>query len=552
MGIKWKNSENSYGPAKPGRIRRWIAYWRGHWRDLKWLYILSVLIGAFFIDRAYSFCVYRYYSLVADLYVSGILLIVLFAFMYGKIGKDTASPRFMNWMKNWNMDSLLILYGVFILSGIVTVLFSSAAVFWYYDMTYYYYYPDSQLVIVFLFLAVIHNALVMILIRHFKDPALRGATWTKKVMGAVSEKIRKKRVEYQKKYPFEKKNRIWINGLSVSIALLGLWQIGGLFSGGRLSFSSVMLFLMLLALLIYWLRDHMAFLGDVGVMAREVGHMAKGEEMSLDDIPEDSMLRETKDDLAHIHDSLEESIDKQLRSEKMKIDLITNVSHDLKTPLTSIIGYIDLLKKMDLSPEAKDYVDVLDRKSERLKAMIQDVFEVSKATSGNADMRIEQLDICRLIIQTLGDMEDKIARSGLTIRKNIPEEGIYIMGDGHKLYRVYQNLLENALKYSMEGTRIRVDVSADAKQVRTVIKNISSYEMDFTEETITERFTRADASRTTEGHGLGLAIVKSFSEACGGRFHIDIDGDMFKAILTFPVSEYTAPDKEGENPSDPL
>ena len=217
----------------------------------------------------------------------------------------------------------------------------------------------------------------------------------------------------------------------------------------------------------------------------------------------------------------------------MKVDLITNVSHDLKTPLTSIIGYIDLLKKTELSDEARDYVDILSKKSERLKYMIQEVFEISKATSGNMDLHIEMLDIGTLIYQILGDMEENIESSHRIIRKQISEEPLYVLSDSQKMYRIYQNLIENALKYSLEGSRIFIDTFGDVLKVSTFIKNTSSYVMDFTEETITERFTRGDTSRTTEGHGLGLAIVKSFAEACGGEFHIDIDGDLFKAIVVF-------------------
>lgn len=227
-------------------------------------------------------------------------------------------------------------------------------------------------------------------------------------------------------------------------------------------------------------------------------------------------------------------MERQVKSEKMKIDLITNVSHDLKTPLTSIIGYIDLLKKTELSDEARDYVEVLSRKSEHLKHMIQEVFEVSKATSGNMELHIETVDICTLILQTMGDMEERIEESHRIIRKTLAAEPLYVLSDGQRLYRIYQNLIENALKYSLEGSRVFIDVFGDDNTVTTIIKNTASYEMNFTEETITERFTRGDINRTTEGHGLGLAIVKSFAEACGGTFHIDIDGDLFKATVEFP------------------
>ena len=246
------------------------------------------------------------------------------------------------------------------------------------------------------------------------------------------------------------------------------------------------------------------------------------------------MIYEAGEDLTHVFENLSDSVKRQVQSEKMKMDLITNVSHDLKTPLTSIIGYVDLLKKTELSDEARDYVEILSQKSERLKKMIQDVFEISKATSGNMEIHPETVDICMLMRQTLGDMEDRIGASKRTIRKTLSAEPLYVVSDGQKLYRVYQNLIENALKYSLEGSRIFIDAFGDDRTVTTIIKNTSSYEMNFDEETITERFARGDVNRTTEGHGLGLAIVKSFVEACGGKFHIDIDGDLFKAVVTFP------------------
>ena len=238
--------------------------------------------------------------------------------------------------------------------------------------------------------------------------------------------------------------------------------------------------------------------------------------------------------LNQIGSGMQTALDERMKSEHFKTELITNVSHDLKTPLTSIIGYIDLLKKTDLNDEARDYVEVLSRKSAHLKYMIQEVFEISKATSGNMDLHIETVDICTLMLQTLGDMEETIEASHRMIRKTLAAEPLYVISDGQRLYRIYQNLIENALKYSLEGSRIFIDVFGDEKTVTTIIKNTSSYEMNFTEETITERFTRGDINRTTEGHGLGLAIVKSFAEACGGEFHIDIDGDLFKATVKFP------------------
>ncbi len=225
------------------------------------------------------------------------------------------------------------------------------------------------------------------------------------------------------------------------------------------------------------------------------------------------------------------------RSEKTKTELITNVSHDLKTPLTSIIGYVDLLKKEEMSDVAKDYVKILEQKSNNLKDIIADLFVLSKSESGSMDINIEIIDFKKLISQTLADMDDKIKNSKMQIKTTLPEEGLYIKADGKKLYRVMQNLIDNALKYSLQGTRIFIslDMSIDNMGVFT-IKNTSSYEMNFTKEEITARFARGDKSRTEEGSGLGLAIAESFTTALGGEFDLMIDGDLFIVEIKFPMT----------------
>ena len=261
--------------------------------------------------------------------------------------------------------------------------------------------------------------------------------------------------------------------------------------------------------------------------------VATGELSERVQVSSDDEIGQLSADFNIMAEQMERQVRELTDAARRQEDFLHSFAHETKTPLTSIIGYIDLLKKTELSDEARDYVDILSQKSERLKYMIQEVFEISKATSGNMDLHIEMVDICTLIRQTMGDMEERIIASNRVIRKQLSEEPLYVLTDGQKIYRVYQNLIENALKYSLEGSRIFIDAFGDGNNVTTIIKNTSSYEMNFTEETITERFTRGDASRTTEGHGLGLAIVKSFAEACGGTFHIHIDGDMFKAIVVF-------------------
>lgn len=246
--------------------------------------------------------------------------------------------------------------------------------------------------------------------------------------------------------------------------------------------------------------------------------------------------------LNSVQDKVRESVEQQIQSERLKIELVTNVSHDLKTPLTSIISYIDLLKKMDLDDEASSYVKILDKKAQKLKGIVSDVFSIAKATSG-VDVNLTKLDFVMLLNQCIADAEDKIADSGKIVKININADSAMVMGDGDKLYRVFQNIVDNALNYSMDGTRIFLDVYKKADRIVFAEKNISATPINFTEEEILERFVRGDKSRKDGGSGLGLSISKSFTEACGGIFNIEIDGDMFKAIVEMPIIQEDTAEK---------
>ena len=241
------------------------------------------------------------------------------------------------------------------------------------------------------------------------------------------------------------------------------------------------------------------------------------------------------DNINNIRDGLDKAIDSQLRSERMKSELITNVSHDLKTPLTSIINYIELIKKEEnITPEyLKDYVNVLDSKSKRLKVLIEDLFEASKASSGNIELNMEKIDIIQLLRQSIGELEEKLSEANLDLKINVPEDKIYVRADGRRLYRVLENLLSNISKYSLSNTRVYIDIIEVEGRVKLIMKNISSYELNFDPEEIMERFKRADDSRNTEGSGLGLAIARDLVKLQGGEFAIDIDGDLFKSIIEF-------------------
>ncbi|MCQ2459084.1 MAG: HAMP domain-containing histidine kinase [Ruminococcus sp.] len=257
---------------------------------------------------------------------------------------------------------------------------------------------------------------------------------------------------------------------------------------------------------------------------------------SKETVAKDSVIYGFNEKLNSITDGIEGVVEKQIQSERMKIDLVTNVSHDLKTPLTSIISYVDLLSLEKLTPEANDYVKILQTKTERLKEIVSDVFDLAKATS-KTDVMLENLDAVVLVKQVLGDMQDRISTSRKTLITDIQPDEAQIRAEGKKMYRVLQNVIDNALKYSLDGTRIFLRVFEENGKVNIELKNTSSYEMKFTADEITERFKRGDESRTTEGSGLGLAIAKSFTEACGGQFEVKIDGDLFITNVRMEITE---------------
>lgn len=254
---------------------------------------------------------------------------------------------------------------------------------------------------------------------------------------------------------------------------------------------------------------------------------------------DDLYFKSLANDVNNIGEGLENSIEGRIKSERMKSELITNVSHDLKTPLTSIINYVELIKKEEnISPDyLKDYVNVLDKKSKRLKVLIEDLFEASKASTGNIELELVKLDLKQLIRQSIGELEDKLEDAKLSLRVNLTEEDTFVLADGRRMYRVFENLLSNICKYSLENTRVYIDLEKRDGKITATMKNISSYELNFDPEEIMERFKRADESRNTEGSGLGLAIARDLVNLQGGNLTIDIDGDLFK--VTVEMDEYT-------------
>jgi signal transduction histidine kinase len=245
-------------------------------------------------------------------------------------------------------------------------------------------------------------------------------------------------------------------------------------------------------------------------------------------------LQKLAHNINNINAGLKNSLEKEMKSERLKTELITNVSHDLKTPLTSIMNYVDLLKREDLSKEEMtDYIGVLDRKTQRLKVLIEDLFEASKINSGAVELQLERVDIGALLHQTLAEFTEKIENSSLVFKINVERNKHQAELDGKKTWRVFENLISNILKYSQPNTRVYIDLFQQNNVSVLIMKNIASYEMDFDSEEIFERFKRGDNSRHTEGSGLGLAIAKSIMELQGKELKVEVDGDLFKVIIHF-------------------
>ena len=241
-----------------------------------------------------------------------------------------------------------------------------------------------------------------------------------------------------------------------------------------------------------------------------------------------------KEEIMAIQDGFKKAVNEEVRSQKMRSDLIANVSHDLKTPLTSIITYTDLLKDETLSKEKREqYLQTLDQKAQRLKVLIEDLFEMSKASSGNITMNLQEVEVTSLMKQTLLELEDKIQDANLMIRRQFPAHKVILKLDSERTFRVFDNLILNMTKYAMPGTRAYIEILDQSEVVQIVFKNMSADELCVSAQELTERFVRGDQSRHTEGSGLGLAISKSFVELQGGSLDIQIDGDLFKVIITF-------------------
>ncbi len=307
-------------------------------------------------------------------------------------------------------------------------------------------------------------------------------------------------------------------------------------------FWGVFFLLVYSVVLFYLLRKNYDKIGkDYQTLLQGVNRIAEGDLNTV--ITEDLGIFEPfRNELSKIRISFKKAVDDEVKSQRMKTELITNVSHDLKTPLTAITTYIALLKKEGITEEDRcAYIDTLEKKSLRLKVLIEDLFEISKVSSNNIVLDLITLDVVNLLKQVSAEHTDKLQEQHMELRWNVPKEKVSVRLDNQKTYRIFENLFVNVCKYGMHYSRVFIDVSvledASGKKAEIIMKNISAAELHINAEEITERFVRGDSSRNTEGSGLGLAIAKSLTEVQGGRFRVEIDGDLFKVVILFPMEE---------------
>lgn len=273
------------------------------------------------------------------------------------------------------------------------------------------------------------------------------------------------------------------------------------------------------------------------VLLKATNELAEG---NLDvEIKEDlGVFEPFREEIKKIQTGFKKAVEEEVKSQSMKTELITNVSHDLKTPLTAIITYVNLLKKEDITEEERNsYIQVLDQKSMRLKSLIEDLFEVSKANSKNVTLNLVEVDIVSLMKQVRLELDDKLQDCQVDFKWNLPEEKVILTLDSEKTYRVFENLLVNIIKYAMPGTRAYVDIETGEKEICISMKNISATELSVNGSELSERFVRGDSSRNTEGSGLGLAIAKSFTELQKGSFEVETEADLFKVLLRWKREE---------------
>lgn len=359
--------------------------------------------------------------------------------------------------------------------------------------------------------------------RYIRERTLCGLFW-----GWVVKSLKKLYVYLGNINLQEKSDRtifkIAVANFIVLTILCSLWFLG---IGALFLYSIILFFVMR--------KYYLDLSSKYNILLKATNQIAEGDlEVAIEE--DLGVFDPFKKEIQKIQSGLKGVVDEEVKSQKLKTDLISNMSHDLKTPLTAIITYVNLLKDDHATPEQrKAYIDILEQKSMRLKALIEDLFEISKANSNNVTLEFEAVDIVSLLKEVSFELIDKIEESTIDFRWNLPDEKIILSLDSQKTYRIFDNLLTNIIKYAMPGTRAYIDMRKDNDWVVIILKNISAAELTFNPEEITERFARGDQARNTEGSGLGMAIAKSFVELQNGKLTVETEADLFRVTIRWPI-----------------
>ncbi len=449
---------------------------------------------------------------------SSIVLLIIAIFLFWSIGykKGIEGISLNTWDKiPYEIVSIICLNVVFLAIGFI--LNSGYSILFYYTMIFFY-------VIAYIIAYIACAIWGITTIKRIKAKTFWKSFVTYKIIRWFYHKIKKYIEEVRKKMPISRKI-FWCywGFIIISLVIVG-------FSG---MFGWVISNLALLAFWMVGFYKIQKYVRQQEEIKQALEKIYQGNNnVYLDTSELEDVLKEMAVYINDIAGGFSNAIEESLKSERLKTELITNVSHDIKTPLTSIINYVDLLKKEDLQDEKiKEYVEILDRKSQRLKKLTEDLVEASKVSSGNVKLNIELINLKELFNQSIGEFKDRFEEKNLQIETNMLNEEIKIKADNRYLYRVIENIFSNVTKYALDNSRVYIDMTKEGNKIRISIKNISKDKLNIKSEELMQRFVRGDKSRYTEGSGLGLSIAKSLTELQGGKFDIYIDGDLFKVVM---------------------
>lgn len=459
----------------------------------------------------------------ASAVISFFIFIVTFVFLLCAVGKEG------------NKESGFIKLPIDILTAIIiAVVMQIYYMYVWSDVITYLNYMEALVILILLILCIIAMIISVILI--FAIQVKAGKWWHRTFIYKVSMMIKK--ILLKILAPLSKINIVWKTALiAIGICIVNfIIMIAAVNTNG----DGYVLFIWFICSLLF-ISTAICITFNMKKIQEGGRHLAEGDMGYQIDMKGLFMdLKKHAQNLNDISAGMSKTVEERMKSERFKTELITNVSHDIKTPLTSIINYVDFLKKEDIdNDKAKGYIDVIDRQSQRLKKLLEDLVEASKAATGNINIELLPCDAGVMMAQVLGEYKEKAENEDLEMILKLPEEYVSIMADGRSMWRVLDNLLNNICKYSQPGTRVYQILEKKEEKAVITYKNTSKYELNISGEELTERFVRGDSSRHTEGSGLGLSIARNLVELQGGSFDIYIDGDLFKVIMEFDVIQST-------------